>query len=88
MDNEEPSLKPTYSYVIQAYVDTEGQWLDCEEGKYNRTPKNLTDALETIEEWATGVDSLNLRLVERAERVLLELLDEDNEDEEDNNLSL
>ena len=66
----------TKSYVIQIYEPDEGMWVDCEEGRYNQTPKKLEIAMDKLKTWATYVPGVDLRLVARSEEIILEFSDD------------
>ena len=68
------------SYIIQTYCPEDGLWIDCEDGRFNHTPAKLKLASERIRMWGESVPDVDLRLIERTEKTLIEIYQEDDED--------
>lgn len=62
------------------YSPEEGLWIDCEEGRFNHTPAKFKLASDRIRMWGDSVSDVDLRLIERTEKTLIEIYEEDEED--------
>lgn len=57
-------------YVIQAWDPEDELWLDCEDALYTSNKRNLEKIREKFQSWAGVIEGVELRVVEREERVL------------------
>jgi hypothetical protein len=79
-------MEKTYSYIIQVYEPEDAEWIDCEDGKFPYTAKTqqkkIDLAYERLQDWASSVPGVDIRLISREEE-LISSVSSDQEEEAD-----